>query len=267
MKKLLKNLGTIILVLTVGFAITACDDDDENVVIQSQSVSYTGTANGETYTLKITENANRAAYTPVQGDSYVLTFTSKTSTGTVSSVTAGTFTLKPQNSETTFTATVSGTGLTNLSGTITLNDNETVEAPGKLIGVNGNLTEIEGGTIITGYWYLSPPTNVDLDTFVFAYGNWGEGLEGVIGSYMMRYKHFSAIDGSYEKLIAYKYFSGDYYGTLYFNVLDDNPFVVYIHGIDLAPGETLTVYGEPLNIDGQYAYKIKDMDGNWIDYD
>ena len=93
------------------------------------AITYTGTADGVTYTLKIEDGGSRTALTPAQGDSYTLTQSGKTSTGMVISFTGGVLTLKPSNSSTTFTTKVSGNGITAMSGTITWGDGTANEAP------------------------------------------------------------------------------------------------------------------------------------------
>jgi len=139
-----------------------------------QTATYTGTAGGITYTLRITE------------DAYELTAGSKKSTGTVNNVSGGVLTLKPSNTAATFTATVSGSSLTALNDTITWTDNTTAAAPGALTGGSnpgtgggGTLTvtdipakyngkyanfsskhgeDIAGGGSISGFQSISPIT-------------------------------------------------------------------------------------------------------------
>jgi hypothetical protein len=93
-----------------------------------QTANYTGTSGGTNYTLKITENTAR--YTAQSGDAYELTAGTKKSAGTVNNVSGSVLTLKPSNAAATFTATVSGSILTALNGTITWTDNTTAAAPG-----------------------------------------------------------------------------------------------------------------------------------------
>jgi len=162
----------IAMITVIGFAFIACDDKPDPT---PQTVTYSGTANGTTYTLKITENLNRAAYTPQAGDSYELTAGTKKSTGTVDSYSNGTFTLKPEGSATTFTASVSSSGLTGFTGDITWEGDSTpttlptkvtptpppntgnplegtwLEADGTIMTIAGNTITItstyEGGTL------------------------------------------------------------------------------------------------------------------------
>jgi len=96
------------------------------------TVTYTGTAaDGTTYTLEITENTTR--YTAQSGDTYKLTAGVKISTGTVSTIAGGVLTLAPsKNGELTFTVTISGNGISAMSGTITWDDGTTAAAPTQL---------------------------------------------------------------------------------------------------------------------------------------
>jgi hypothetical protein len=109
-----------------------------------QEATYTGTSGGTTYTLKITENTAR--YTAQSGDDYELTVGSKKSRGKVDNVLSGVLTLKPSNAETTFTATVSESGLTAMSGTITWSDGEIAAAPSEMTPVNPNPVNPNPGT-------------------------------------------------------------------------------------------------------------------------
>jgi hypothetical protein len=97
-------------------------------------VTYTGTAdNGTAYTLKIEDGGSNAASTPATNDKYTLTSGGKTSTGTIT-VAGLILTLKPSNAQSTaFTVTVTtGTGIIQMTGTITWSDNTTAAAPAVL---------------------------------------------------------------------------------------------------------------------------------------
>ena len=130
MKKFQNGLSIPVICFTVflTFSLIGCDEGD----IEPQTVTYTGVSGNTTYSLKITENTNRSVYKPQNGDSYQLTASGKISSGNVSLVYGETITLTPSNSETTFTATISGNNLTAMTGTITWNDNTTETAPSKL---------------------------------------------------------------------------------------------------------------------------------------
>jgi len=131
----------------ITFTTAACggDGDGDNNPTP-QTVTYSGVAGETTYTLKITENPAR--YTAKSGDSYVLTVGSKKSTGTVVAFVNGVLTLKPSNSETTFTATVLGNSLKGFTGSIKW-DGETTETK-----LPENLTSGGGddGSITIGNW-------------------------------------------------------------------------------------------------------------------
>ena len=104
--------------------------------------TYTGTANGVTYTLKIEDGGTspRAALTPTSGDKYTLTQTanSQKSTGTVKKVVGGELTLAPkEDPDDEFTATVSGDGITAMSGDITWDDGTANKAPETLTPSGG----------------------------------------------------------------------------------------------------------------------------------
>jgi hypothetical protein len=96
---------------------------------------------GPSYRLEITEaSEGRVVYKPKTSDTYVLTINpgNKKSSGTVTVSNSGkesTFTLKPANSGTTFTVkaveTATNVLVTEMEGTITLEDTTTVTASGK----------------------------------------------------------------------------------------------------------------------------------------
>jgi hypothetical protein len=142
MKKLYKLLG-IIVIGAVIMAFMGCDTGNGGGD-GPQTEVYKGTAGGKTYTLTITD-----------GTSFELTVSSKTSAGTVESDSNGTYTLKPSNSETTFEATVSGSDITGMDGTITFSDNTTEEAPvsvklGAPSGDGNLLPAAKGKLTVTG---------------------------------------------------------------------------------------------------------------------
>jgi hypothetical protein len=132
-----KNYGIIfsfaVLLIAAMVTMAGCGDADSGDPASPgdpQTVTYTGTSAGTRVTLKIIENTSRGAYTPQEGDEYELTVGTQESKGVVNSFSDGVFTLKPSNAQATFTATVSGGGLSALSGTITWTDNTTSTGPG-----------------------------------------------------------------------------------------------------------------------------------------
>lgn len=122
---------TLIVGVMLVFTLIGCGDNGDPTSPPGgdpETVSYTGTASGTTYTLKITENTAR--YTAQSGDTYELTAGSKRSTGTVSSVASGVLTLTPsENSSSTFTVTVSGASITAMTGSITWDNGTSENAP------------------------------------------------------------------------------------------------------------------------------------------
>ncbi|MDR2716507.1 MAG: hypothetical protein LBB89_00370 [Treponema sp.] len=150
--------GVIALMAVIGFTMAAlslagCSDGGGGGDDGPKTVTYTGTAGGTTYILVIT------------GDTaYVLTVGQKTSSGTVMSNNGGVLTLKPSNAEETFTATVSGSGLTAMNGTITYTDDTTASAPSELTPSGGG----GGGGTMT--WTAVTDNSLGI-IFAIAYGN------------------------------------------------------------------------------------------------
>jgi hypothetical protein len=133
MKNTIKLFGLIALVTVIGFSMAGCKEPETGPTpgtITPRTVTYQGTASSKTYTLKITENTSRVAYTPQNGDSYELTDGTRKSTGTVVSFISLTFTLKPSRGTTTFTITISSAGITAINGTIAFDDGNTQTGPG-----------------------------------------------------------------------------------------------------------------------------------------
>jgi len=143
MKNLFKLIGIVALVAVIGFSMAACDNGTGGG--KPQTLTYTGTSGGTAYTLKITENTAR--YAAQSGDDYELTAGSMKSSGTVQNVEGGELTLKPSNADTTFTASVSGSSLTALNGTITWTNNTTADAPGAFTGGNQNADTMKWTTV------------------------------------------------------------------------------------------------------------------------
>jgi len=109
--------GILAIALVFGMAAVGCDSGSGGNSITPQTVTYIGVSDGITYSLKITENTSRYAAQP--GDSYELTAGAKKSTGKVNAVSGGVLTLKPSNSDKTFTVTISESSLlTGFTGSI-----------------------------------------------------------------------------------------------------------------------------------------------------
>ncbi|MDR0464460.1 MAG: hypothetical protein LBG94_05005 [Treponema sp.] len=151
MKHIVRILGVIAVSALTVFTMSVCDDGGNKGA--SKSVTYSGKANGVTYTLLITEDASsRAAYEPLPGDKYELKAGQNKSTGRVQAKSSGTLTLKPdKDGAAEFNATISGNNLTNLSGTITWDSGATDPAPGNLVpSGSSNLTIIGSWTKTDG---------------------------------------------------------------------------------------------------------------------
>jgi len=157
MRNFLKLAGVIVLVAAIVFSaalaallVTACDDSTTEA---PRTVKYVGNADGNTYTLTITENTNRAAYTAKKGDRYVLKIeyangTTKTSKGTVSAVEAdGSLKLLPSGASEPFTVAINSSGeIAGITGTITFEAGEPEQGPGEITPV----TPDTGGNAFLG---------------------------------------------------------------------------------------------------------------------
>jgi hypothetical protein len=145
MKNVFKFVGITALAVVIGFSIIACDNGGgggggrgpggPTTGTDPTSATYTHTDGGEnTYTLVVTKVAGRAVYTPVEGDSYVLTIKDPdglllgTSKGTVVSFTNGILALKHEGG-TEFTATIEGTRITAFSSDIPIENGVTIPKP------------------------------------------------------------------------------------------------------------------------------------------
>jgi len=182
MKNRVKLIGIIALVAVMAFALvfTACSDGGGSGGKTTttggstgpQTVTYSGTADGSTYTLKITEDAeSRAAYSPLKGDKYELTVGSKKSAGILALVSALVFTLQPSGTDApTFTVTVTASGaITKMSGTITWSNGTTEPAPATLTG--GSSGGTSGG--VSGTYTYTDPDGFGSASITFSGGTSG----------------------------------------------------------------------------------------------
>jgi hypothetical protein len=128
-----KNNGIFALVL--GIVLMGCPTEPGPV-----KETFTGTADGTTYTLTITD-----------GTSYVLTVGGKTSSGAAEK-TANGYSLTPSNSDTHFTVTAGNGGITAMSGTITFTDNSTATAPAVLTPPPATDGNGDNNETIAGVW-------------------------------------------------------------------------------------------------------------------
>jgi len=119
----------------IGSFLTPDKDGGGGVNTGPQTETYTGEANGQLYTLKITENTE-SRYTARYGDDYELTAGGKRSTGKV--VSGGSnLSLKPDNSSTTFTVTISAGYIREMDGNITWTNGDITAAPATLTVPSG----------------------------------------------------------------------------------------------------------------------------------
>jgi hypothetical protein len=132
-------LGILAMLLVFGLCFTACSTDSGE---KNDTLVYTSKdSGGNTYKLEITKNASKAAFTPESGDNYKLTITymngtTKTSTGTVASYSSTAISFEGATS---FTVTITSSGrMTEIKGTIPLDDNTTVTAPGAVTPQDNN---------------------------------------------------------------------------------------------------------------------------------
>jgi len=149
MKNLQKLIGIIALITVIGFSMIACGNGNGGRgpgIPVPQTVTYNGvSADGSTYTLKITEPAAR--YTAQDGDTYELTVTSpngttKTSKGTVTKA-GNEMELTPNGTTEPFTVKVSAEGLIGISGNLKWDgDKETTTLPGELTPVTAEVAQL-----------------------------------------------------------------------------------------------------------------------------
>ena len=153
----------ILAAVTLVFGLARCGDTDGGPTGKVPLTAiYTGYAGPNYIKLVITENTAR--YVVQAGDGYVLTVNLWDSKGTVSNVDGDELTLKPSNSETTFTVVVSGTFLAELNGTITYENSATESGPGALSEVNPaptiTTTTLPNGTVGTTYSQTLTATSI-----------------------------------------------------------------------------------------------------------
>jgi len=163
MKKLLLVLPAILLALTM--TVVGCDDSPTNKHQTNdapQTVKYESIdASGNTYILTITEKTSRAAYTVTKGDSYALTIKQqgqpdKESKGTVSTIKDdGELTMKPTKEDSEpFGVSVNDGKMTDITGTITLEDGGKIPAPGAVTPI-ATFTNVASMSA----WLSAQPTN------------------------------------------------------------------------------------------------------------
>ncbi|MDR1804478.1 MAG: InlB B-repeat-containing protein [Treponema sp.] len=133
-------LALLACLLALGISLAACKNGTTDDLEPLPSVVYSNTAkDGSLYKLTITQKPARAtsasnSFTPAQGDSYKLEIMKEeevenTSIGTVQSIANDTFTLKPSNSDTTFSVKVTGGQIASVTGSIAVQGSDTPVMP------------------------------------------------------------------------------------------------------------------------------------------
>ena len=144
------------LALIFALALSACSNPaGPDLKTEPLTETYTTVKGTKTYELTITQSAAnakakavaksvaRAAFTPAAGDTYVLKITEngviQISSGTVKAYSNNKFTLAAStNVSVTFDVTINSSGgITNITGTITVQGGETVNGPGSLTTSGG----------------------------------------------------------------------------------------------------------------------------------
>jgi len=220
MKNVKRILSIISLTLVITLTLVSCGggggsgpapelpaNEPQKTIYRSEDA-----ATGDVYRLEVTEKvAGRAAYTPQKGDTYVLTIFwkeegkgSSTSSGTVET-TGGTLTLKPEAAPTvTFTITISGSGLTAISGTITFDPKEDDAAETKDISTPITLTvkpltEVDNMDLSLA----AQPANTPATAYSYKLKNYNEEfweLFDLLGKYSNKYVKLDLSESSLSSL-------------------------------------------------------------------
>jgi len=150
--------GILAIALIFGMAVVSCDSDSdsEDRNITPQTVRYSGVSGSTSYSLIITENTAR--YAVQAGDSYELIAGSKKSTGTVIAFSGGVLTLKPSNSDKTFTVTTSGSNLTGFTGSVKWDGDTTETTLPDRLTANSKTGGGGGGGSSGGYYPGGTPS-------------------------------------------------------------------------------------------------------------
>jgi len=156
------------LLLAFALALLSCDKGvgyTDDPVVTPETITYVSTGEGVTYTLKITQKLNKAAYTPVTGDSYVLSIerdgTTKTSSGTVTVSSSGSNRVFSLSNGTNARITVNSSGgMVRIEGTINTNDG-TVQGSGDISPQSNSLGS--GSVAVTGVSLNKSSTSILVD--------------------------------------------------------------------------------------------------------
>ena len=208
-------VSAVAAVFSIGCGGGDGDGGDPPVSGAREAKTYTGTAEGVTYTLKIEDGGPRAALTPMSGDKYTLTQNANTqkSTGTVKKVVGGELTLAPkEDPDDEFTATVSGDGITAMSGNITWDDGTANTAP-ETLTPSGGIDPGPGtdpGVDSSWKWTAVANSPFTSDIRAIAYGNnrfviggWDDKMAYSVDGASWTVVENSAFSGGYIEGIAY----------------------------------------------------------------
>jgi hypothetical protein len=150
------------LTFIITLIMLACSDPTNS---EPLSEKYTCVKGSKTYELTITQNAanaqakaklfTRSAFTPAQGDSYVLKITengaAQTSSGTVKAFSNNKFILTASiNVSVSFEVTINSSGITKITGTITTESGATIIGPGEITPTSNTGGNDKGGNDNTG---------------------------------------------------------------------------------------------------------------------
>jgi len=190
--------------LLLALVLAGCDTPvGPDLTVEEPLVEkYTTVKETKTYELTITQSAAnakaktaaRAAFSPAEGDTYVLIISengvNQTSNGIVMAYSNDKFTLMASiNVSVSFEVTISGSGIINITGTITVQGGATVTGPGSLTTTTRfvavtNITGIPSGAIVGNPITLSgtvKPSNATNKTIVWSLkdaGTTGAAING-----------------------------------------------------------------------------------------
>jgi hypothetical protein len=154
-KRFFRQAFTLLaLALVIALTFLVCSNPDgSDLTAKSLSEKYAGVKGNTACELTITQSTanaqakanvfTRAAFTPAEGDSYLLKIiengVTQTSNGIVKAFSNNKFTLAPTiNVSVSFEVTVNNSGITNISGTIIIQSGATIPGPGELTPGGGN---------------------------------------------------------------------------------------------------------------------------------
>jgi len=118
MKKTMRLIGIAAVVAVIVFAFAACANEPSD---KAQTMTYSGSDSGGSYTLTITQDPSNRAFTPKTGDAYALSSGGKVSNGTVKNYSAAAIELIAAIGSAEFTVNISSAGITGFTGASSLN--------------------------------------------------------------------------------------------------------------------------------------------------